>query len=410
MTPSTETESPRRSVARRVRRFARMLLVSPYRVFVRCWWPILGLTHRPQPKKRILFCFASEMMLPHARSVADLIRDDPRLDLRFAAHSVVRQSGTTGKELADKLGVRHVPYTWARLRWWDLIFYPEHLGADQFHPGIDKVHIQHGYDSGKLFGGKDLRYDPRKVLDKNGRPKHTRIFETSLVTRDKAIAQCPALEGRIAVVGDPGADRMIARQQDRSKLRQEHGFADADIVVFVMSTWRSESLMETIGAELVEQANELLDQYRFVFSTHPNHWQGEYAMANPWGQFLADQEKPGISAVRPDDEWEIFAVIADLAIADHSSVGVKFALLDKPLIFVKQRPGLTEPGTFGARLYEALPHLETLTKLDETIRQGLENYPIDELRHISREINAYPGEASSRIKAEIYQILGIGPS
>ena len=408
--PPTETQSPRRNARRKLRRFFRTLLVFPYRLVLLCWWPILGLTHQPQTKKHILFCFASEMMLPHACHVADLIRDDPRFDVCFAAHSVVRQSDTTGKELADKLGVRHVTYTSARLRWWDLIFYPEHIGADQFHPGIDKVHIQHGYDSGKLFGGKDLRYDPRKVLDKNGQPKHTRIFESSLVTRNKAVAQCPVLKDRIAVVGDLGADWMQTRQHNRNNLRQEHGFAETDIVVFVMSTWRSESLMETIGAELVEQANTLLNRYRFVFSTHPNHWQGEYAKTNSWGQFLASQAKPGFTVIRPDDEWETFAVIADMAIADHSSVGVKFALLEKPLVFIKRRPGLTEPDTFGTRLYEALPHLDMPSMLDQTIRQALKNYPIDALCRISREINAWPGEATSRIKAEIHQILGIPPS
>lgn len=301
-----------------------------------------------------------------------------------------------------------VNYALSRMRWWDLIIYAEHRGVDQYHPSIPKLMIQHGYDSGKLFDGEDIRYGPRSMYrGDNGKPRYRRILESSETTCQKAIAADPKLDGRIAVVGDVGADRMLDLVRRRREIRQELGYSDADIVVLLMGTWRQDSLMESAGRELVAEAIRLRGQYQFVFSTHPLHWKGEYAAKHPWGKFLLENRQPGIAVVEPDDDGEKAAIAADILIADHTSLAVKYALLKKPLLLWERREGLVAPGTFGDRIYQALPHVHGVKDLGNALETARQWYPMERLSAFADEINSYPGQAAARIRQEVLQLLNL---
>ena len=200
---------------------------------------------------------------------------------------------------------------------------------------------------------------------------------------------------------------MLTLNDRRTDVRQSLGYSKDEFVVLLMGTWKSDSMMESAGRELMAEAIKLRERFRFIFSTHPLHWSGEYAKQHPWGQFLSDHEQPGIAVLRPDDDWERAAVAADLAISDHSSVGVKFALLKKPLLFLEAARWSTRARNICARLDHALPHLCGTAAPDLTIDTARKNYPIESLAKIADEINSYPRQAAQRIQSEIYQLLDL---
>ena len=125
---------------------------------------------------------------------------------------------------------------------------------------------------------------------------------------------------------------------------------------------------------------------------------------------MCDHEQDGLSVMRPEDSWEEAAVVSDCAISDHSSVGVKYALLAKPLMYIRRREGIVSPGTFGALLYDALPHLDSPASLESLLKSAWECYPYDRLEEIATAINAYPGSAAQRIRAELYRLLEMPPA
>ena len=361
--------------------------------------------------RRLLCCVVNHLMADHVEPIVDLLRGDDKIDIYLTAPGGARVRGATGHQLAQRLGVTHCGYFWSRFRWWDMIIFPEHRGPTEFHPKIDKVFIDHGLDSGKLFDGVASRYGHKRVLRQDNTPTFTRIFETSTITRDKAIAKYPALEDRIAIVGDLGADSMLQMATRRDELRREHGIAANEVVVLMLSTWGPQSLMEKFGEQIVAEASSLTDRYRFMFSTHPYHWQGDYAKAHPWGEYLARHESDRMMVIRPGDSWERFAVMTDMAISDHTSMGVKYALLVQPLIYLNQNTAeIVDPDSFGGHLRSVLPILDGPAQLEDVLRQAMTNYPLNRHKSLALQINACPGKAATRIKQEIYSILGLSMS
>jgi hypothetical protein len=391
-----------------MKRFLRTIVVAPYRLVLRLWWPLLQRMKHSTIPRRVLICVVNDLMAAHVAVVVDLFRSDSQIKCYVTSPSGTRTADTSLSAISNRLRVPAVNYALSRFKWWDLIIFAEHRGVDQFHPATRKLMIQHGYDSGKLFDGEDIRYGRRSMYRAdNGEPRYDKIFECSSATAQTAVREDSRLANRIAVVGDLGADRMLAMTQQRSELRGAAGYAENDFVVMLMGTWKCDSLMESAGQELMGEAVRLRNSFRFIFSTHPLHWRGDYARQHPWGKFLSDHEQLGVAVLRPDDDWERAAIIADMAIADHSSVGVKFALLNKPLLFLKRREGLVAPGTFGARLYDALPHVCSAAALESAIENARRSYPFERLAQIADEINAYPGKAAQRVREEIYQLLDL---
>ena len=380
-----------------------------YRVALRIWWPVLDLTPRISKKKRVLVCAESDLMVEHLLPVVDLIRHDPNVRIQFVSPTGIKNSGTTAAKLAARMKLPVCGYAFARFQRWDLILFAEHAAVNQFSPNTPKLLVQHGFDSGKIFSGVDIRYSREFMYasPKSKTPRYASMLEPSFVTQKRAVENDPLLKGRIAVVGDIGTDEMMELNQKRSELRKKAGYSENDTVVLIMGTWQGDSLMETIGEEIVAQSVQIKNDYRFIFSTHPRHWNGTYAKQNPWGQYLCEHEQEGLDVLRQSDSWDEAAVICDMAISDHTSVGVKYALLGKPLMYIARREGLVSPGTFGHQLYESLPRLNTPSELRGLLQNAQASYPYDELKHIAQDINAFPGDATKNVRTELYRLLEI---
>ena len=186
-----------------MKRFLRTILVSPYRLLLRLSWPFLERRKYPFTPRRLLVCVVNDLMAAHVAPIVDPLRSDDRIRWHATAPSGTVHAGTSLTAISHRLKIPVVNYAISRFQWWDLIVFAEHRGVDQFHPAIRKVMIQHGYDSGKLFDGEDIRYGPRSMYrSDNGQPRYVKVFESSLATCRKAIGEDPGLADCIAVVGE----------------------------------------------------------------------------------------------------------------------------------------------------------------------------------------------------------------
>ena len=211
----------------------KIALIGFYRLLLRVWWPVQNALPRNQKSRRVLVCAESSLMVEHLMPVVDLIRNDPKVKLTFVSSSGIKSSGTTSRALADKMGLPVCSYATSRFRWWDLILFAEHAGVNQFSPAVAKLLVQHGFDSGKIFSGVDIRYSREFMYSSETAktPRYASMLEPSFVTQKRAVENDPQLEGRIAVVGDIGTDQMFAMNSRRQELRQRAGYSDTDVVV-----------------------------------------------------------------------------------------------------------------------------------------------------------------------------------
>lgn len=354
-------------------------------------------------RKRALLVVGNDMNARYVDAIKNLFEGDARVAF-FATEGL--GDNAAARAYAAEIDIPYVSRLRAMFRWWDLIVFAAHHAPGHFHPDIPKLFIHHSYDSGKKSNGEDHRYGSNFVLDAEGRPRYTVMLDMSEHTRERVERELPALRGSIRVVGDLMADQLLGSQSQREEIRHELGFAPDERVVLIMSTWGADSLMESMGHEILATAGALGPPYRFILSTHPNHWSGPHAKSQPWGERLLAAKERGFSVIEPGDDWSRFAIATDVAITDHTSLAVTFALLGKPMYFVPVNPSEIAEGTIGRALYEALPRLEAPSQLESTLRRASEDYPLNTLREIRARINSYPEEAEARTRRVISEFFG----
>lgn len=386
-------------------RTLRNLVVSPYRWLLRGLWAVQRPPRNPQRGRRVLLCAETEMMASYANAAAQLVADEPLVETYFTQAPSAGMSSEALRPLAEQLGHRYVPYWKARMQWWDLIVFPEYRAADRFHPDAPKVLVNHFLGGGKMINGKEYRFE--RELVHMGRPMFRKIFDASYASRERAIAADPKLAEQIVVVGDLRSDEMFKLVDRREEIRRELGFQPDDTVVLVQSTWGPQSIMERWGPELLDEALKIQDgtEFRFIASTHPLHWSGRRVAEHPWGEHLLSLQPRGLRVVRPEDDWGVSMVASDMVISDNTSLAATYCQLGKPLMFIDGLEDFVPEGSTVGKLYEISPHLASADDLHRTLCQVQDDYPYEQLRHIAYGVNAYPGEAEKKIRAELMEEL-----
>ena len=386
-------------------RALRNLVATPYRLLLRGIWFLRQPPSNLNRRRKVLLCAETEMMASYANAAAQLIADDFLVDTFFTQAPSRGMKSDALRPLAERLGHFFVPYWKARMRWWDLIVFPEYRAADRFHPDAPKVLVNHFLGGGKIINGKEYRFE--RELVHLGRPLFRKIFDASYASRERAIAADPRLEEQVVVVGDLRSDEMFKLVDQREEIRRGLGFQPEEIVVLIQSTWGPQSIMERCGPQLLDEALQLQEKtkFRFIASTHPLHWSGRRKAEHPWGEYLLDLKPRGLRVVRPEDDWAVSMVASDMAISDNTSLAATYCQLGKPLLFVNELENYVPEGSTVGKLCKISPQLENAEDLHNKLRIITEHYPYEELRKIAYEVNSHPGEAEERIRSALKEIL-----
>lgn len=396
------------------KRWPRNVAAHTFRAGLNAWWFIMSRLPRPTHKRLVLLHTYNDLMTEYLRQVADLIRDDPRIEVSLTAPLGHSHAGTPGRELAKKAQVAYVPYIKARASQWDLILFASNGLTHAYQPRIPRVLINHSLTGGKIIAGQNTRYGKGNTMT-HGRPTFTRMFEASETVRQRAIEQNPSLEDVIAVIGDLRTDRMLSNVQEQDTIRNEYGIAANKPVVLIQSTWGEASLMEAYGHQILPAAKKLAEagQYHVLISIHPNLWgNSPHALRQPWGSRAIEYETDGLTVLRPGSNWERFMVMADVAITDHTANAAAFAMLRRPMLFVTIPDDVVLPDSIERQLYELCPRLDVgaLDRMGTGIQRAIDQYSRDSLEELIPTIDSCPGEAETRILEQLYAVLDMTQS
>jgi CDP-glycerol glycerophosphotransferase (TagB/SpsB family) len=187
------------------------------------------------------------------------------------------------------------------------------------------------------------------------------------------VAACPAASGHVAVVGDLTLDRLRSSVTNRSHYRQKFGLEDQHKLVVLTTTWGPQSLLST-WSDLPEQLLGVLplDEYRVALVLHPNipAHHSKWQLRGWYGNRCMLLLQP------PDESWLAALVAADLVIADHGSLALYSAALDRPLLL----------GAFGAEVADG-------TAMADLGGQASRLVPGDLLRQIENSLAGHrPGQ------------------
>jgi len=375
----------------------------PFRFFRNILNRILPSKKAKGNKKNILLFVHSPMMLEFVHAIYELIPKDGK----FGFYCTGKYSPNESQyliEYCNENDIKYIDPLSSSVCSWDLVICAENIHEYWFRKNTPIVLHFHGIDSGKLVPNTNeiYRYAKASQFTKthSGKQLYKRIWEASHYNKKVAEIRYPEISSSLKVVGDLRADQMLSMWKERKQIREQLGIKPDEKVILFGCTWGKESMMESMRHELINEARKLKNKYRFIFSTHPQHWPPHQNNATSIGLSLLKHEKEGFIIRRQPSSCLPYLIAADAAIVDFSSTIVYQVLLKTPMACTPFPEHVIHEQSTRRSIYNACPHFSNPKDLEETIEHLLE-INISEYKHLSHQILSYPGEAKKRIKKDL---------
>lgn len=358
----------------------------------------------------VLLVAHTRLSLSYVLDQYGLLADDPRITWAITRAPDEYSAGV--EPIIELTGLPRLPYVAAVRRRWDAALFGTHGSEVHFTGAARRIHIQHGVGAGKLIFGQDFTYGPRWALWE-GRPKFHLMLEASHEVRQRAVAGCPQLEEVIAVVGDLRADRLLAAEARRHAHRARLGIGVGELAVLFVSTFGPHGLLGSTGLTLIDEALRLGAPYRPLLTAHPHAWTGRQDHRRRLTTALAPRVGAGLVVCGPYDDWAPYLAAADLAVVDHSSLGLYYAMLGRPLATIPVPTRLVNPVAPLTTLRAAAPLVDRPSRLATALalapvmhaaRHGRAAFAVTRYQ---RAVTSYPGQAATRTRTLLYRALGL---
>ena len=215
---------------------------------------------------------------------------------------------------------------------------------------------------------------------------------------------CPEAVPAAVVAGDPCLDRMLASMPLRAAYRQAIGVRPGRRLVFVSSTWGSESLygrMSTIVPRLREQLP--LDDFVVAVALHPNTWVAH----SEWQirMWLAACERSEVVVFPGEEGWRAGLIASDVVIGDYGSVTFYGAALGKPILLAVRPHHIVDPrspiGNLLAQADSIDPTQPLLPQVSKATTQAAA------VRDIAGLATSRPGKSAALLTEEFYRLLDL---
>ncbi len=305
--------------------------------------------------RRLLFVAKYPLSLFYACHQVELLKDDPNLTFYITSP---RKTRNICRREIDRMGVkaRYVNLWDAITTDWDLISFPHHCLGALFHPSIPKLFTAHGLENGKkILRDTAYTYSWKAIL-RDQESYYTRFFATSRDEFDIASADRHgrAFTNKIIVTSQALALKLHEKNRDREKIRSDLGIKSNERkAILIMSTWGGDSLLRTMGPAIADEALRLNTKYRFFVFAHAHNFQHKKALT-----ILNGIKAKGMEVIDPGpSSWIPYAVAADLAVSDKTSLSLYFSLLHKPILFTRIGEDEFVEGSPFMKLYNVSPKL-----------------------------------------------------
>ncbi|MHC0430638.1 CDP-glycerol glycerophosphotransferase family protein [Streptomyces sp. O3] len=334
-----------------------------------------------------------------------VLRDDPRVDVVFA-YDPTSAFNDGVHDLLRALGARVLPWDQLPHTHADLIVTATENADLVDHGDAPVLVLPHGVGFHKHVPDARGPHDrlagvvPEALL-RSGR---ARLAISHPDQAHQLRATHPAAAGRTVLVGDPCFDALIEGRALRARYRAALGVPEGRRLVMLSSTWREHSVIgrdASLPARLLAELPR--DEYAVALVTHPNviAAHGLFQLENVLGSALAS----GLLRIPPDAGWQATLLASDLLIGDHGSVTFYGAAVGTPLLLGAFGEHEVVSGTPMRELGRIAPHLDPHTPLRPQLERALDAHDADRLRKLGQRALAVPGQALSRLRETLYDLL-----
>ncbi len=365
---------------------------------------------RTTQKPRILFCVNSLLMYAYVDRIWQAYRHKNAYDVYVSpSYSLTRQVACLRllrdvKQKAEADGYTYLPALVSVELEWQLL-----IAAEPVHfEGVcawKRLMTDHSVIGFKRYNDDWYPYLHNYIYDSSGGFRYDTFLEASPLKYDYVTQRDPKLQDLIEVVGSLHVDDLLEQNAQRDAIRQSMGYAPSDRVLLVQSTYR-ESLVEDFGEALLIECNRLAERegYHVIISLHPHLWTGAYAEKHPWGQIACRYESDRVRVRRPSETPTNALIASDIALTDHTSHCINFALLGKPMLFYLPRNGFQTTDVLQP-LLDLYPRITSVEEIGDLLVRSAEQHDPDRLANVVRRYVGHPGQATERINAVLDQLL-----
>jgi len=347
----------------------------------------------------------SPMNLEVLRPIWSALAADPRIELTFTA-----EEEEWVRPFLEKEGQQHWMISRAAAPWrrFDLAFNADPWNALPLRRCWRRANFFHG-----IAGKYDLD-DPKTLA------QHVdfRIYDRLMFANEDRLRRyvdagvVPAQHA--ALVGFPKSDGLLNGRWSAADVRRSLGLDPAISTVLYSPTYSPASSLHLAGEAIIEA---LLDTGRNVIVKlhdrslvpHP-----KYTDNVDWRPRLARfNGRPGYAFVTSADVGPFLAA-ADLMVTDHSTTGFEFALLDRPIV-VFDSPELLQHARINPDKWRELRGMADIARDVAELPAVVARALASPLRHsaarqaAARSLFAYPGQATARALAVVYDLLELEP-
>jgi CDP-glycerol glycerophosphotransferase (TagB/SpsB family) len=353
-------------------------------------------------KARVLVDVRTPMNLAVLQPVWGALARDPRVRLTFAAQDAEAVAVALGPQLAPSLAPRHH----ARWRRFDLAITADFWSDTPVRRCRRRINFFHGvagkYDldrPDRLTGADLRRFDRMAFVNEERRQRYV---QAGVVPPERAL-----------LVGFPKLDDLVNGRWVTADVRRDLGLDPSQGTVLYAPTFSTANSLQIHGEALVEAL--LTTGRNVIVKLHDRTMvpSTQYTGGVDWPARLARFEAhPRFALARGADAGPYLSA-ADVLVTDHSTVGFEFALLDRPVVVV-HAPGLQHAARIDDAKWHQLRAMSDVVEGIDALRCGIDRAFSDpgrlrEARAQARDLFAYPGTATERALAAVYELLDLEP-
>ena len=354
---------------------------------------------RRRGSRRVLVDVRTPMNLAVLRPIWRRLIRDPRVTVVFTAED----DAAVAQALApDGLAGSRQPRPQVRTQRFDLVVTADPWNNVPLSRCLRRLYFFHGVagkydlDSPARLQGLALdRFDRIAFINAD---RQQRYLAAGVVRPDQAV-----------LIGFPKLDDLVTGAWSAAAVGRELGLERDRPTVIYAPTFSPAGSLHLAGEAIVEAL--LADGLNVIVKLHDRSMvpDDRFTAGVDWPQRLRRfASRPGFAFAREGDAGPFLAA-ADVMITDHSTVGFEFALLDRPIV-IFDAPTLKEAARIDDGKWALLRSMgevvDSAAAVPAAVRRALAHPACHrDARRASQSLIAYPGEATQRALAVVYELL-----
>jgi hypothetical protein len=351
---------------------------------------------------RVLVDVRTPMNLAVLKPIWSTLAQDARIDVTVTTDEVAPVAAALGPEHRHRLVPRQRA-TWARV---DLALTADFWSDTPVRRCRRRVNFMHG-----VAGKYDLD-DPARLAGAD-LSRFDRIAFVNEERRSRYVAAGVVAPERAVLVGFPKLDDLVNGAWLPADVRRDLGLDPAIGTVLYAPTFSAANSLHAAGERLIDA---LLSTGRNVIvklhdrSLVPT---AQYTAGIDWPARLARFDSHPRFALARGANAGPYLSAADVLVTDHSTVGFEFAVLDRPIV-VFDVPELETAARIDAGKWRLLRSMSDVVADVPGLAAAVERGYADpgrlrDARARARSLFAYPGTATERALAVVYEMLELEP-